>query len=384
MSNNKPKSEIMNIVEKQMMQNEPKFVNPTFLRLVSEGHTEQEAKEMIGAVLLEEIYFILRDKHQYDERLYEEKLNELGREIAKVEDNESGLDLYRIEDLLDLVEYNEGIFPEALLREIILRREQAIPLLLQILSDVRDNPEEYIEDPNYIAHIYAVYLLAQFRAEEAYPIMIDIMSLPDDLAYILFDDAVIGDGARLLASVCGGDTSLIKQLAEDANVDLFMRGGAIDALGILFLHGLIDRNEVLEYYRKLLHEGSIRDNPEMLAFLASACCDINAQELYEELKECFDKELVDESIIDFRDLQESLRPGTDKVQKNYADDIHHSFIDDTIAELKSWACFNRSENERKNRFISDVMIPVIKPKKIGRNEPCPCGSGKKFKKCCGK
>ncbi|NLJ88290.1 MAG: SEC-C domain-containing protein [Epulopiscium sp.] len=25
---------------------------------------------------------------------------------------------------------------------------------------------------------------------------------------------------------------------------------------------------------------------------------------------------------------------------------------------------------------------IVKPKKIGRNEPCPCGSGKKYKKCC--
>ena len=24
-----------------------------------------------------------------------------------------------------------------------------------------------------------------------------------------------------------------------------------------------------------------------------------------------------------------------------------------------------------------------KAKKIGRNDPCPCGSGKKYKKCCG-
>jgi uncharacterized protein len=23
------------------------------------------------------------------------------------------------------------------------------------------------------------------------------------------------------------------------------------------------------------------------------------------------------------------------------------------------------------------------PKKVGRNDPCPCGSGKKYKKCCG-
>jgi len=30
------------------------------------------------------------------------------------------------------------------------------------------------------------------------------------------------------------------------------------------------------------------------------------------------------------------------------------------------------------------QLPIIKGKKIGRNEPCPCGSGKKYKKCCGR
>jgi uncharacterized protein YecA (UPF0149 family) len=28
-------------------------------------------------------------------------------------------------------------------------------------------------------------------------------------------------------------------------------------------------------------------------------------------------------------------------------------------------------------------LPVTKVKKVGRNDPCPCGSGKKYKKCCG-
>lgn len=28
--------------------------------------------------------------------------------------------------------------------------------------------------------------------------------------------------------------------------------------------------------------------------------------------------------------------------------------------------------------------PAVAEKKVGRNEPCPCGSGKKFKNCCGK
>jgi len=35
----------------------------------------------------------------------------------------------------------------------------------------------------------------------------------------------------------------------------------------------------------------------------------------------------------------------------------------------------------------DILLspqhPVSVPPKVGRNEPCPCGSGKKYKKCCG-
>jgi SEC-C motif-containing protein len=34
------------------------------------------------------------------------------------------------------------------------------------------------------------------------------------------------------------------------------------------------------------------------------------------------------------------------------------------------------------RFVSGGAIPAIS-QKVGRNEPCPCGSGKKYKKCCG-
>ncbi|MFO7154721.1 MAG: SEC-C metal-binding domain-containing protein, partial [Caldicoprobacter oshimai] len=31
-----------------------------------------------------------------------------------------------------------------------------------------------------------------------------------------------------------------------------------------------------------------------------------------------------------------------------------------------------------------VRKPVVRGEKIGRNDPCPCGSGKKYKKCCGR
>jgi SWIM/SEC-C metal-binding protein len=34
--------------------------------------------------------------------------------------------------------------------------------------------------------------------------------------------------------------------------------------------------------------------------------------------------------------------------------------------------------------LLNPLEPVTVEKKVGRNEPCPCGSGKKHKKCCGR
>lgn len=43
-----------------------------------------------------------------------------------------------------------------------------------------------------------------------------------------------------------------------------------------------------------------------------------------------------------------------------------------------------AKTHKIHRSDGDSPKPVEKPKKIGRNDPCPCGSGKKYKKCCGK
>ena len=43
----------------------------------------------------------------------------------------------------------------------------------------------------------------------------------------------------------------------------------------------------------------------------------------------------------------------------------------------------QKENQKKKK-ITHYDEPYIADKKPGRNDPCPCGSGKKYKKCCGK
>jgi len=45
---------------------------------------------------------------------------------------------------------------------------------------------------------------------------------------------------------------------------------------------------------------------------------------------------------------------------------------------------NEEEDTLDYEKLQNPIIPVKVEPKIGRNEPCPCGSGKKYKKCCGK
>ena len=57
---------------------------------------------------------------------------------------------------------------------------------------------------------------------------------------------------------------------------------------------------------------------------------------------------------------------------------------DWLYELPQWNSIF-SEEKRKELYKEQKKSgTVVKGPKIGRNDPCPCGSGKKYKKCCGK
>ena len=57
---------------------------------------------------------------------------------------------------------------------------------------------------------------------------------------------------------------------------------------------------------------------------------------------------------------------------------------DWLYELPQWDEIFE-ENTKKRLYREQKQSGTIrKDKKIGRNDPCPCGSGKKYKKCCGR
>ncbi|MGI6736508.1 MAG: SEC-C metal-binding domain-containing protein [Anaerovoracaceae bacterium] len=117
---------------------------------------------------------------------------------------------------------------------------------------------------------------------------------------------------------------------------------------------------------------------------------------FRELQEKYDADPV--IFTGFLDgIQESLRGGQLELE-NVDDDTEINFDVDLellyqnmlkaeaahLYELPQWDDILGAERKRQITRDYKRSKTVVKPKKIGRNDPCPCGSGKKYKYCCGR
>ncbi|MBA3047723.1 preprotein translocase subunit SecA [Patescibacteria group bacterium] len=117
-----------------------------------------------------------------------------------------------------------------------------------------------------------------------------------------------------------------------------------------------------------------------------------AYHLYNELNSLIQKQVV-YSIFKVGQVQEFRAPGLADRAKQFsapAKVMEHgtsSFSGFRQVEASSGTGTRENTKTRKHENSIDLIKSKIKDasgNKVGRNDPCPCGSGKKFKKCCGK
>lgn len=77
MVNERLKGYILEVVDNQLNDNDPKCTKETLIRLKDEGYSETDAKKMIAALVVEEIYDVMKENQTFDEAAYCEKLFQL-------------------------------------------------------------------------------------------------------------------------------------------------------------------------------------------------------------------------------------------------------------------------------------------------------------------
>ncbi len=68
---------ILEVVENQLQANDPPETKQTYERLISEGYSEKEAKELIGCVVSSEIFDILRRQEPFNPKRFIKALSRL-------------------------------------------------------------------------------------------------------------------------------------------------------------------------------------------------------------------------------------------------------------------------------------------------------------------
>ena len=318
-------------------------------------------------------------------------------ELASAVESRTEIDL---DALIAALDAGWDVLPEEALRTCQAHRELVTPRLIGVLEEaVGLGREAEFREGN--APLFALFLLAEFESKEALPVVLDFFRLPEFVLDELLGDTLTQDGARLLAVLAGHDPAPIELLVVDKEASAYSRWEAAAALRQLVVDGRLSREDALARLAEQMRRCVAAEDQWGVTITIDGLSFLNPLEVQDEIKSAFHQELVDESIIDWQYFKERClhpdQPGCCPL----LDRFEPSAVADTVEEMRNWNCFSdqfrrdqetyaarRAEYERKQAeheadWESRPSITVRNESpRIGRNDPCPCGSGKKYKKCC--
>ena len=301
---------------------------------------------------------------------------------------------------------------DAVLREILaLGPETAVPELLKIIDDTLDNFRA--DDPNVADWfdnyhlLHALYLLRDLHAPEALDVYRRMLRLDSDNIEYWFSDALFEEVPDMLAHASQTRLPELLALLEDPEVLLQHRLVVSEAASRLARTQPELRPAISAFLQR--HLRYIIDHADQAAqlfppdeddfgyevedYLGGMLADVQEagfSELEPEMRALHRLGLVDRGMAGGEDKirfnkNRPLRPVPDifaryQQFRNVADN-YSPFHPDAAGIAR-----RRAEQVAKyaplRRDIDHPQPRVVLPK-IGRNDPCPCGSGKKYKKCCG-
>jgi hypothetical protein len=231
-----------------------------------------------------------------------------------------------------------GVFPRRAVLAAVARREEITPRLLAILELPA---AELAARRYYEGHIFAMFLLAQFRERRAYPLVVRLLGEAGPHLDDLLGDVLTENVSNILASVSGGETAPAKALVENADLDEFLRTAALDSLVCLVANDLLDREDLLVYLRELFDERLEREPGYIWSSLVGASVDVGAVELADRIRDAFAADLVDEIVIDRKYVDRYIGENSPFSREQLEERGRYGLVDDVVLEMEWWASFER-------------------------------------------
>ena len=304
-------------------------------------------------------------------------------------------------------------------------KEEAIPKMLEFMQNfVRREDPFPVDYKEFKNPIFYMYLLAEFRIHEAFKLFIEVLKFDED-DYDYFIAEMSEDLVSMIASAAStSDVPILKEIIENTAIPGSRRRKALNVLLILYVQDIYSKEDFFSYLDYLLDklyneaakaEAASEDDryfyefdDELLTEIVLYCTLVCNDRRIDLINKAIEEEKINTYFTQSYKLYEHAKTSADALNKLKG---QHSpkrarFINDTIREIEWWASFNRKKPGKFNTEQSDVtnqnnaIIPEIKKNspgksnaikkrppekkkpKIGKNDPCPCKSGKMYKNCC--
>ena len=271
-------------------------------------------------------------------------------------------------------------------------RAELVPEFLRLIDQHLEGTAASDGEPGLFL---VFHLLGEWREPSAYRPLARLLRCPhirEDL-----DDALTMTAHQVMAAVFDGDPQPLYDVILDTDANEFARSAMLEALATVVCEGRLPRAEAARF----LSECFTTLRPIQGSFVWSgwqeAVALLGLEDLKPLVKQAFDRGSIEVIWLSYDDFEGDLAyavahpEAPDAVAKD-----RHRLFGDTIEELSTWYGFSEAYFADERRLardearrasivyaIEDPVAPFVDPsRRVGRNDPCPCGSGKKYKKCC--
>lgn len=325
--------------------------------------------------------------------------------------------------ILTQLHRHRGVLPEAAIEQIRRQPDWFVP---RLLHECQQTVEEFETKNQNQSHditkendayesllFFSLFLFSELNVSESLPVMLRALKLPSGDVEELFDEAVNDQVPRFLAQFCADDFDLIDGLIRDPTMHLYARWAAVDTYRYLVRDQRLSIGDAVKRLDRLFQETKVVDEGgdlssghqfELSAGIVDVILVIGGASLSTIGENDSDWDFVDEYLVSREGFTKLAKVDVPSGITTELRKLPPTRVEDCLEELRGWAEFEAppestpeppspapSKPSRPAPKAPNLSSPihalqesaiVSRPDRVGRNAPCPCGSGKKYKQCC--
>ena len=264
--------------------------------------------------------------------------------------------------------------PNEALRWALGHWDQAAPRFLTMLDAYADGSDE--SDTTTDAMFFIIHLFGDKGDQRACRTLCRLMLNEARLTAALGDAASVETLKGVVIKCFDGDAAPLRAVIESTKADSITRGEALLALAWLARDGRCPEPEFRDYLRDLFATMRPREEDFVWYSLIVVAAILGYRDFNAASTKLIKDGLVPEEWLTLAEFPDLVATGDATGNDGLRAEEVEPF-DDVIGSLADWPWPDDDED-----LEEPAAEPYINPlRHVGRNDPCPCGSGKKFKNC---